>query len=418
MGGTTVPAEAQIFNRLKNAAKEAAAREVENQLNRMISGAIQCALSDPVCIKEAKDEGQTVVYTDDEGDLITDSEGNPVTDEETAQATVEQPGGGVWANYDFVPGDKVLFTEDYTTDKVGDFPKRLQFLNGNMEVVEWSGAPWLRATAGSAFAIDLPETLPDRFTLEFSVSWKHGNQWMRVLFSDPPEGRVVQPRGVGWYAPAHLLIDERNTGLQDFQQDGPFAMSQITGRITGGIAEIRLMADGQYVKVYVGEKRVANVPQVDIGRANKIWFVVADATDELPMFVGPIRVAGGGADLYDKLAEEGRVTTRGILFAIDSDKIRPESTPTLEEIGKMLTDHLDLEISIEGHTDNTGDDKHNKDLSQRRAKSVRQFLIETYGIEGKRLESKGFGASNPVDTNDTPEGRQNNRRVELVRLEK
>ena len=84
----------------------------------------------------------------------------------------------------------------------------------------------------------------------------------------------------------------------------------------------------------------------------------------------------------------------------------------------MLTDHLDLEISIEGHTDNTGDDKHNKDLSQRRAKSVRQFLIETYGIEGKRLESKGFGASNPVDTNDTPEGRQNNRRVELVRLEK
>jgi len=161
---------------------------------------------------------------------------------------------------------------------------------------------------------------------------------------------------------------------------------------------------------------VANVPQSDIGRAGKIWFIVADATEENPMYVGALRVAAGGADLYDKLEAEGRVTTRGILFDVDSDRIRPESTPTLAEIGNMLEAHPDLRISIEGHTDDTGDDAHNQELSERRAQSVRALLLDQYGIAEGRLEAKGLGESNPVAPNDTPEGRQNNRRVELVRL--
>ena len=411
------PLEAQIIRRLTKAAEEAANRELERQVDRMVTGAIQCALNDPVCIKKAKDDGKTVVFTDDQGELIRDGEGNPITDQEAAQASVEEPGAGVWANYDFVPGDRVLFTEDYSNDKVGDFPRRLRFLNGNMEVVQWSGAPWLRATAGSAFAVELPEVLPERFTLEFPVSWRNGNQWMRVLFAEPAARRPVAPRQVGWYQNPHLQLDERNTGIQDFQKDSPVALTPIRGRITGGIAEIRLMADGDHVKVYVGEKRVANVPQVGLGRANRIWFLVADAKENQPMFVGPIRVAGGGADLYDRLEAEGRVTTRGILFDVDSVRIRPESTPTLEEIGKLLLDHPTLRLRIEGHTDNTGDEAHNQTLSERRAAAVRQHLIDQHGMAGNRLESAGHGESKPVDSNDTAEGRQNNRRVELVRLD-
>ena len=156
--------------------------------------------------------------------------------------------------------------------------------------------------------------------------------------------------------------------------------------------------------------------QVDVGRANRIWFVVADASEKHPMYVGPIRVAAGGADLYDKLEADGRVATHGILFDIDSDRIRPESTPTLAEIGKMLQAHPTLRLSIEGHTDNTGDDAHNQDLSERRARSVRAALIERYGIVEERLEASGFGETKPAATNDTPEGRQTNRRVELVKL--
>ena len=77
---------------------------------------------------------------------------------------------------------------------------------------------------------------------------------------------------------------------------------------------------------------------------------------------------------------------------------------------------LDRTIVIEGHTDNVGEDASNQDLSDRRAASVREFLIAKYGVDGSRLEAKGFGESNPVSPNSTPEGRQNNRRVELVKL--
>ncbi len=416
LDGAMFTADGQVLRRLRRAAEEAAQSELESQVDRMVRDAVRCALDDPACIKEAQDEGHPVVFTDDDGEVIIDDSGNPIGDHDAAKAAVERPGAGVWANYDFVPGDKVLFAEDYTADRVGDFPRRLQFVTGNMEIVTVGDVPWLRATSGSAFAIELAQVLPERFTLEFPVSWSHGNQWMRVLFQVEGRRRVA-PRQVGWYQRPHLQIDERNTGIHDFQEDSPTSLAQITGKIRNGPATIRLMADGRHVKVYVGEKRVSNVPQVDLGRSTKVWFLIADAKEDLPMYVGPIRLAGGGADLYDKLAADGRVTTRGILFDVNSNRIRPESTPTLSEIGKMLRDHPALRIAIEGHTDDTGDDAHNQDLSERRAEAVRRFLIQEHGIAGSRLEARGLGETRPVDRNDTPEGRQNNRRVELVKLD-
>jgi len=411
-------ADAQILKKLKKTAKEAIASEAENQVDRLIRNAIRCLVDDPVCYEQAKASGEEVIFVDDEGEVIADDEGVPITDREEAldaAPALPAPGDDVWANYDFVPGEEMLFYEDYTKDNMGDFPRRLEFMNGNMEIVETAGQPWLRATAGSAFAIDLGEVLPDRFTLEFPVAWRHGNQWMRVLFAEYE--RPIAPRRLGGYPRPHLQIDERETGIFDFQKDEPHSTSPMRGKITSGQAMIRLMADGRHVKVFVGEQRAANIPQVDLGRASKIWFVIADAREDHPMFVGPIRIAGGGADLYDKLETEGRATTHGILFATNSDRIRPESTPTLEEIGTMLQEHADLRIRIEGHTDSDGDDAYNQDLSERRAASVRQFLIDNYQIADDRLESAGFGESQPASGNDSPEGMQQNRRVELVRLD-
>ena len=81
----------------------------------------------------------------------------------------------------------------------------------------------------------------------------------------------------------------------------------------------------------------------------------------------------------------------------------------------MLKDHADLSITIEGHTDNTGTAARNQTLSEQRAASVRQYLIDNFKVDAGRLKSAGFGASKPVAANDTQEGRQNNRRVELVK---
>jgi OOP family OmpA-OmpF porin len=83
----------------------------------------------------------------------------------------------------------------------------------------------------------------------------------------------------------------------------------------------------------------------------------------------------------------------------------------------MLDEHPELRLSIEGHTDADGEEAYIQDLSERRAAAVKRFMLERYGVDEGRLESAGFGESQPVADNGTPEGRQQNRRVELVRLE-
>jgi len=81
----------------------------------------------------------------------------------------------------------------------------------------------------------------------------------------------------------------------------------------------------------------------------------------------------------------------------------------------MLAAHAELALTIEGHTDNTGSAAANQTLSEQRAAAVKQYLVAHYGVDAARLDAKGFGASKPVASNDTPEGRQQNRRVELVK---
>jgi outer membrane protein OmpA-like peptidoglycan-associated protein len=80
-----------------------------------------------------------------------------------------------------------------------------------------------------------------------------------------------------------------------------------------------------------------------------------------------------------------------------------------------LKDNPDWKLTVEGHTDNIGGDPYNLDLSKRRALAVKEALIAQYGIATDRLTNAGFGASRPVESNDTLEGRARNRRVELVR---
>jgi len=129
------------------------------------------------------------------------------------------------------------------------------------------------------------------------------------------------------------------------------------------------------------------------------------------------KVTYPGADPEGELARRGRLIVHGIYFDFNSDRIRTESDPILTELGDALARHPEWTMSINGHTDNVGGDPYNLGLSQRRAAAVRQALIERHGIAAGRLRSAGFGASSPIETNDTPEGRARNRRVELVRVE-
>ena len=309
-----------------------------------------------------------------------------------------KPGEGAWANYDFVPGEKVLFADDFSKDVVGDFPRRLEFKSGALEIVESEGTRWLRASADSRWFVPLPDARPERFTMEFDYYIHSGEVW---IYFGENENIVLSFSNVG------------GAGLSN-SAAGVTARYNPSGSTDPGIRRARIMVDGSYAKVYLDDKRVLNVPNAGLERASRIQFYT-DGDPDNPSLFGNFRLAAGGKKLYDAIAAEGRVATQGIYFDTGSDVIRPESTPTLREIAAMLKEHGDLRLTIEGHTDNVGGAEANRALSEQRAAAVKAHLVASEGIDASRLETKGMGDTKPAVPNATPEGRQQNRRVELVK---
>ncbi len=126
------------------------------------------------------------------------------------------------------------------------------------------------------------------------------------------------------------------------------------------------------------------------------------------------KVEMSASEMMDALTKDGFLTLYGILFDTGKDVIKPESEPLLAEIVTLLTKNASLKLSVEGHTDNVGNAKANQALSQKRAESVKKWLVGK-GVDGKRLEAKGWGDGKPVADNRTDDGRAKNRRVELVK---
>lgn len=104
-----------------------------------------------------------------------------------------------------------------------------------------------------------------------------------------------------------------------------------------------------------------------------------------------------------------------IQFNTGSDELLPKSLVEIEKVKKFLMTHAGVKIKIQGHTDNQGSESYNMELSQKRSEAVKKKLIE-WGIESARLEAEGYGFSRPIASNDTPEGRQKNRRTEFIVL--
>lgn len=404
------PAAAQgFFGKLKEKAKAKIDQHSDNAAQSVVDkadNAIVCAATDQQCIAKAKADGKPV--------QVTGADGKPLTGADSARAVngagaggaaadADPPGKGVWLNYDFVPGDRTIWTEDFSEDQVGDFPSRLQLVDGNFEVVTVNGQNWLHSTTGGVVVEVLPEKLPERFTVE-----------------------------VDYWAPAGLgnSLHLRTTGNSDYADFGCYhGEAWVHGGTGGGNASkemshepknkfvtCRFMVDGKYIKAYINSERLANVPNANLFRGDSLIIDVPGTSGDDQVLISNFRIAEGGKPMYQALMTNGRVSTHGILFASGSDQIEGESTPTLKQIGTMLQQHPELKLLIEGHTDNQGTAAGNQALSEKRAAAVKAYLVANYGVADARLTTKGYGQTKPVASNDTPEGRQNNRRVELVKM--
>jgi len=333
-----------------------------------------------------------------------------------AEANPAPTDPAVWDNYDFVPGNKVLFFTDFSDDRVGNFAQRLKYVSGSMDVVERDSVRMLRASSRSQFLIRVGRQLPERFTLELDVlaptTYLQG--YDVVAFEGGPElDRSDASAEVNWNTSGTVIIGGGQSALtSDVKLPEP-----MQPMLRGHVAHLRVLMDGAYFKLYVNERRLYNIPELGFKRDSVIRVFMRGAEEPgMAMYVTRIRVAESETDvLYDALANNGRWATQGILFATGKAELQPESRPVLKEIAATMTQHRDLQVLIEGHTDNVGNAASNLRLSDARAAAVKAALVEDFGIDESRITTQGFGDTKPAQPNTTAEGRAQNRRVEIVK---
>jgi outer membrane protein OmpA-like peptidoglycan-associated protein len=379
-------------------------------------GSIKDRIKQKVADKAVEKAGKKIDETVDGKPAATEAAAQPASSTSasaTSTASTAPTSRREWANYDFVPGSRTIYFTDFTDDQVGNFPKRLTFKTGQMEVVELDGGQRaLKASSASELLIPLPEALPQKFTIELDVINRDsrgvaantfeltgGNAWNDTKFTV-----------VGW---GHNGFSLTGGGMQPMDVSANEAHRD---RYVGHPASFRILGDGPALKLYADEKRIANIPSAGFQRGRTLALYLQGRDDEKnAVYVTRIRVAESNKDIYDELSASGRWTTQGILFESGKSELKPESTPTLKAIAAALKGHSDLKVEIQGHTDNVGSSASNLTLSQARADAVKAALEADYAVDGSQLTAKGYGDTKPVTKNATPEGRANNRRVEIVK---
>lgn len=343
-----------------------------------------------------------------------------------------------YSKFDFVPGEKIVASEDFSQDAVGDFPAKWN-TNGSAEVVtiEGYGGKWLMLTKTNkaSYIPDFVKDLPDNFTLEYDLvynnfdkKYAYQQQLYTALYEAEKNDANIQSESGGRGAifeinggmgsgSLSLVQTDKNSYRTDLKGDRDMA-AIINPDNNGKIFHVALWRQKNRLRVYVDELKVFDLPRMfpnDI-KLNAMRFHSNLSRENDQMFISNIRLAVGAPDTRSKLITEGKFVTTGITFDVNSAIIRPESYAVLKDIAATLSENPAVKVKIIGHTDSDGEDAANLTLSKKRAESVKENLITEFGIDKNRLETDGKGETAPAAPNTTPEGKANNRRVEFVKM--
>ncbi len=330
-----------------------------------------------------------------------------------------------FANYDFVPGDKLIYYYDMAGERDAEIPGRMLVNDGNVEVQTYKGEKVLlipaKAELSMVPAINSNNYLPEQFTLEFDVMTNgesYQNGAVRLYFRKPEHSNYK------WSGTCVYKVDL--SGLSNGRGGIDFTSHKEDGGIIGGHRyfvdeanintpdtwrKVAIYVNKNIGKVYVDQYRVGIMNQLQPG-AGMVTFEFSN--EYTPIMIKNIRIAKGGSDAYNKVMTEGKFVSYGIQFDVNKATLKPESMGTINEVYKMLNENAGLKFEIGGHTDSDGSAEANIKLSEDRAKSVKAALVEL-GIDESRLTVKGFGASKPVNDNSSAENKARNRRVEFVK---
>ena len=418
---TPFAAEAQLgglINRAKNKIKD----KIDNKVDKTIDKTL-----DKPEAKTTQPENKNTGTASEAGE--TASTRNPIA---------------AYSKYDFIPGEKVIYAEDFASDNIGELPMNWN-TRGKGELVTLENFPgkWLRLFPGTTYLTGNNKAFGENYTIEFDL----------IMDGTIPKGTRFFPSiNFGMFASGNkkvidntLFVESEYLGKNVVtinakpNADAISKMELRTKDNSGGsfdgeqefaaysssffkVAHYAIQVQKQRLRFWVNDHKVFDVPRaVNLSHPlNNLFFSIASYfpynDNNYGLYVSNIKIASGLPDSRHKLLEEGKFSTTGILFDLNSATVKPESNSILREIAGVLKEHADVKVKVVGHTSNDGDDAANLELSKQRSAAIVQILVKEYGIESNRLQSEGKGETQPLGDNKTKEGRAQNRRVEFIKL--
>ena len=419
---------AQFFKKLAKKAEKAAERTVERRVEQETAKKTDQALDSVLGTGQEKQKAPNTSPTPNDQGSNSGSSGSG-NSSSGSTATTGPKTLQVYSKFDFVPGDKLLFVDDFSNDFIGDFPSKWNTNGGGeMVTIDGSTSKWFAINPGS-FVVPLTNfTLPEEYTIELDV---------RFLNLTNKTSSVIEASFI--CAENGNLNNSKAFALTNLNPVQYIAVGpEVRNKFPGDSDPIRNKMKSDFRKVYneemhisiavnknryrfwINETKVFDVPQLikDPSKINnfKIYTRGLNLDKGERMLISNLKIAEGGVDLRRKLMAEGKISTNGILFDSGSANLKPESMGIIRQIYQVLQQDASINLKIVGHTDSDGNDATNMTLSQNRAEAVKDALVSIFGVDANRLTSEGKGETEPVGDNSTLDGKAQNRRVEFIKM--
>jgi len=330
-------------------------------------------------------------------------------------------------NSDFVAGANVIFQDDFNRDGVGDFPAKWNS-TGSGEVVKINGKNWFAINHNTVVNPELAKALPENSTIQFDMLLATDND-MRTPYIQFGLTRSKDILREAVYE-SRFYMDVNRYNEKNGQTVAYGLNNDEKGKIdfgilkySGKIIHVDMAINKNKIRVYFDGEKIVDLPKALLNEHRNNFFVNNNYVipeSEIPVYITNVRIASGETDARSSvtkdLFETGTASTSDILFDSGKATLKSESYSILNDLGAALQQNSSTKVLIIGHTDSDGNEATNLTLSRNRAESVKNYLVQNFNISANRLLIDGKGESSPVASNNSADGKKQNRRVEFKKL--